>query len=65
MRLTVADDESACASSEATSEPMAAPACTAGASNPPDPPKPTDSTLVNTGAIIHFLFIRPRFVEIA
>ena len=37
----------------------------AGASNPPDPPKPTDNTLVNTGANIHVRFMRPRRVEMA
>ena len=50
---------------EATSEPMAAPACIAGASSPPDPPNPTESTLVTTGANIHVRFMRPRRVEMA
>ena len=50
---------------EATSEPMAAPACTAGASKPPEPPNPTDKMLVTTGANIQVRFMRPRLVEMA
>ena len=50
---------------DATSEPMAAPACMAGASNPPEPPNPTESTLVSTGANIHVRFMRPLRVEMA
>ena len=50
---------------EATSDPNAAPACIAGASSPPEPPNPTDNTLVTTGANIHVRFMRPRRVEMA
>ena len=50
---------------DATSDPTAAPACIAGASNPPEPPNPTDKMLVTTGANIHVRFMRPRLVEIA
>tara|TARA_B110000444_G_scaffold259191_1_gene302157 strand:- start:1993 stop:2454 length:462 start_codon:yes stop_codon:yes gene_type:complete len=49
----------------AISEPIVAPACTAGASNPPEPPKPTDKTLVTTGANSQVRFNTPLRVESA
>ena len=48
---------------EAISEPIVAPACTAGASRPPDPPNPTDKMLVTTGAKSQVRFKAPRLVE--
>ena len=44
---------------EATSDPNAAPACIAGASSPPEPPNPTDNTLVTTGQTSTFASCGP------
>ena len=41
------------------SDPMAAADCNDGPSNPPDPPKPTESELVINGANIHIRLMRP------
>ena len=50
---------------DAISEPIVEPDCTAGASNPPEPPNPTERILVTTGAKSHVLFRAPFLVESA
>ena len=50
---------------EAISDPIVAPAWTAGASKPPEPPNPTERILVTTGAKSHVRFRAPRLVDSA
>ena len=50
---------------EAISEPIVAPACTAGASSPPDPPNPTENMPVTTGAKSQVRLRAPLLVDSA